>query len=38
MFHTLNTHKDVKSPPNLQLSFNLLFDIIYEVFNSGKIF
>ena len=36
MFDTLNTHKDVKSPPNLQLIFNLLFYIIHEVFNPIK--
>ena len=32
MFDTLNTHIDVKNPPNLPLSFHLLFYIIYEVF------
>ena len=42
MFDTLiliyYTHIDFKSPPNLPLSNNLLFYMIYEVFSGGKIF
>ena len=38
MFDTSNTYIDVKSPTNLPPSFNLLCNIIYEVFNGGKIF
>ena len=38
MSHTLNTQIDFKNLPKPQLSLNLLFYKIHEVFSGGKIF